>query len=69
MKTWRYFIDIIFNDGLSDRKIKQIFVEMDTDRTGKVDIEHFIAWMDKDIDKSGFRKVLSSSMGIGGLNG
>jgi hypothetical protein len=39
---------------------------MDTDRTGKVDIEHFIAWMDKDIDKSGFRKVLSSSMGIGG---
>jgi glycerol-3-phosphate dehydrogenase len=59
-------ISIQLGQHLSDRKIKQIFVEMDTDRTGKVDIEHFIAWMDKDIDKSGFRKVLSSSMGIGG---
>ena len=59
-------ISIQLGQHLSDRKIKQIFVEMDTDHTGKVDIEHFIAWMDKDIDKSGFRKVLSSSMGIGG---
>lgn len=59
-------ISIQLGLNLTDSKIKQIFMEMDTDRNGKVYKEQFIAWMDKDIDKTGFRKVLSASMGIGG---
>ncbi len=59
-------ISIQIGHHLPDKKIKAIFVEMDVDRTGKVDVEHFIAWMEKDIDKTGFRKMLSASMGLGG---
>jgi Ca2+-binding EF-hand superfamily protein len=59
-------ISIQLGHHLPDKKIKAIFMEMDADRTGRVDVEHFIAWMDKDIDKTGFRKMLSASMGLGG---
>jgi Ca2+-binding EF-hand superfamily protein len=34
---------------IPNKKIKAIFKEMDVNKSGKVDIEHFIAWMDKDI--------------------
>ncbi|KAL3809231.1 hypothetical protein ACHAXA_005279 [Cyclostephanos tholiformis] len=59
-------ISIQLGHHLPDKKIKAIFKEMDVNKSGKVDVEHFIAWMDKDIDKTGFRKMLSASMGLGG---
>ncbi|KAL3778903.1 hypothetical protein ACHAW5_007235 [Stephanodiscus triporus] len=45
-------ISIQLGHHLSDKKIKAIFMEMDADRS--------------DIDKAGFHKMLSASMGLGG---
>lgn len=46
---------------LSNREVKAILNEMDTNKDGKVDIEEFVVWMDKAYknDKTGFRKALS----------
>lgn len=51
---------------LSKKEIKQIVKSMDTNKDGKIEVQEFIAWMDKETDETGFRKMLSGSMGLGG---
>ena len=59
-------ISIQLGQELSTQKIKVIFKEMDSNKNGKIEIDEFIAWMDKEHDTTGFRKMLSVSMGLGG---
>ena len=44
---------------LSTKEVKAIFKEMDTKKDGKVDIDEFLEWMEKEHDNSGFRQALS----------
>lgn len=59
-------ISIQLGQELSTKKIKAIFKEMDANKNGKIELDEFIAWMDKEYDETGFRKMLSASMGLGG---
>ena len=44
---------------LSAKEVKAVFKEMDTDRDGKVTSEEFVEWMNKEHDKTGFKKGLT----------
>mmetsp|Transcript_31249 Transcript_31249/g.57950 ORF Transcript_31249/g.57950 Transcript_31249/m.57950 type:complete len:907 (+) Transcript_31249:25-2745(+) len=53
---------------LPAKKIKTIFKEMDANNDGKIQLDEFTAWMDKETDHTEFRKMLSSSLGLGGTS-
>ena len=44
---------------LSAKEVKAVFKEMDTDRDGKVTSVEFVEWMNKEHDKTGFKKGLT----------
>ncbi|KAL9184707.1 LOW QUALITY PROTEIN: hypothetical protein ACHAXT_012677 [Thalassiosira profunda] len=61
-------IAVRLGQSYTRRQIKDIFDEMDKDKNGRVEIDEFIAWMDKKNakDDSGFREMLSAALGLGG---
>lgn len=59
-------ISLQLGQNFPKKKIKAIFNEMDINKNGRVEIEEFIAWMDKENDETGFRRMLSATMGLGG---
>lgn len=54
--------------GFDAKKVKAIFKEMDENNDGKIQLEEFVAWMEKETDDTGFRKMLSTSLGLDGSN-
>lgn len=59
-------VSVRLGQKFSQAEINAIFNEMDTNKNGKVEIKEFIQWMDKDASKSGFGKMLSSTLSLGG---
>lgn len=61
-------LSIRIGHNLSKEKLKEIFKEMDLNEDGKIEINEFIAWMDKDTDETGFRQMLAGQVGLGGTD-
>lgn len=59
-------IAIRIGANLPKKRLQKIFKEMDKNKDGKIEVDEFIAWMDKDMDDTGFRRMLSGQMGLGG---
>lgn len=55
-------VTVRLGEDFTDKEIRKIFKAMDTDKDGKVSLEEFINWMDKENDKTGFRKMLANNM-------
>mmetsp|Transcript_12491 Transcript_12491/g.18675 ORF Transcript_12491/g.18675 Transcript_12491/m.18675 type:complete len:907 (-) Transcript_12491:83-2803(-) len=62
-------VTVRLGEDFTDKEIKKIFKEMDTDKDGKISLQEFIAWMDKENDKTGFRKLLASHMQDNNMQG
>lgn len=57
---------IRLGETFSDEKVDKIFAEMDINRDGKIQLNEFTKWMSESHDETGFRKLLSANLGLGG---
>lgn len=55
-------VTIRLGEDFTDKEISKIFKAMDKNKDGKVGLQEFINWMDKENDKTGFRKMLANNM-------
>jgi len=58
-------ISVRIGHDLSKAKIDTIFKEMDANNDGKIELNEFIEWMDKETDETGFRQMLNGEMASG----
>lgn len=55
-------VTIRLGEVFTDKEISKIFKAMDKNKDGKVGLKEFINWLDKENDKTGFRKMLANNM-------
>lgn len=59
-------VTVRLGQEFDEKKVKAIFKDMDANKDGKIQLHEFMAWMDKETDDTGLRKMLSTSLGLGG---
>lgn len=59
-------VTVRLGQDFDEKKLKAIFRDMDANKDGKIQLHEFMAWMEKETDDEGLRKMLSTSLGLGG---